>query len=156
MLFIVLQLSLCFGLRPSLWSFGEWTRRHNIHISYSRVPVSNTLRERRSMNIIISMIIILKLESKRCTDLASSTSFSGSNVSSAGRPGVLAVNRFQALWRHACMSSHDFINLRPGSMTFTTPSSGTMINRIKWKLHTHKESIIRLTPTKQNRMCARQ
>ena len=73
MLFIVLQFSLCFGLRPSLWSSGEWTRRHNIHISYSRVPVSNTLRERRSMNIIISMIIILKLESKRCKDLASST-----------------------------------------------------------------------------------
>src|ERR1044072_1620435 len=64
MLFIVLQFFLCFGLWPSLWSY---------HISNSGVPVSNTLRERRSMNIIISMIIILKLESKRCTDLASST-----------------------------------------------------------------------------------
>jgi hypothetical protein len=35
------------------------------------------------------------------------------------------------------------------SMTLTTPSSTLMIKKIKWKLHRHNESIIRLTSSKR-------
>jgi hypothetical protein len=47
------------------------------------------------------------------------------------------------------MFAHFSKGVRFESMTLTTPSSTIMINRIKWKLHTHNESIIRLTSSKR-------
>ena len=40
------------------------------------------------------------------------------------------------------MSVHAERDVRFGSMTITSPLSGTMINKIKWNLHAHNESII--------------
>ena len=42
------------------------------------------------------------------------------------------------------MSAQFSRGLRNESMTCTTPLSGLMISRIKWKLRTHKSSIIHL------------
>jgi hypothetical protein len=47
------------------------------------------------------------------------------------------------------MFAHFSKGVRFESMTLTTPSSIIMINRIKWKLHTHNESIICLTSSKR-------
>jgi hypothetical protein len=94
--------------------------------------------------------MVLKLESKRYTDLASSTYIQWlkcklwlpNTPSVGGEP-------FPSLLEA-------FLHVRPvskgvrfESMTLTTPSSILMINRIKWKLHRHNESIIRLTSSKQ-------
>ena len=49
----VLQVVLRTGSWIALGSSGEWTRRHSIHISYSQLLASSTLREQSSIKIII-------------------------------------------------------------------------------------------------------
>jgi hypothetical protein len=94
--------------------------------------------------------MVLKLESKRCADLASSTYSQWLNCK-LWLPNTPSVGGepFPSLLEAFLHVRHFSKGVRFESMNFTTPWSTTMINRIKWKLHTHNESIIRLTSSKR-------